>query len=164
MVKKIRTYEIIGYFFVGILGAFQHFFYEWFGHNKFVACFAPINESPWEHLKLIFFPMMLFTVFEYIILGEEAGNIVMLKYIGTLLAMFFTISAYYTYSGIIGKNYMIPDLIIFYLAIFIPPFLTVKKIRHMKNSNFFGLLLWVLTGALFVIFTFYVPQIGLFRN
>ncbi|MCI5911017.1 MAG: DUF6512 family protein, partial [Oscillospiraceae bacterium] len=66
--------------------------------------------------------------------------------------------------GIIGKNYMIPDLIIFYLAIFIPPFLAVKKIRHMKNSNIFGLLLWVLTGALFVIFTFYVPQIGLFKD
>lgn len=162
MIKKIKIYEIIGYIFVGIAGVLFHFFYDWFGNNKIIGSFCPINESPWEHLKLIFFPMMIYTIFEYLVLGEEAENIVLLKYLGTALAMIFTITAYYTYSGIIGKNYMIPDIAIFYISIFIPPFFTIKKVRHTKNNNITGLILWVSNAVLFVIFSFYTPEIGLF--
>lgn len=38
----------------------QHSVYEFLGENKIVGFFAPINESVWEHLKLAFYPMVVF--------------------------------------------------------------------------------------------------------
>ena len=53
---------IIGILFVAIFGTLLHFMYEWSGHKRFVSIFAAVNESTWEHLKLVFFPMLLTTI------------------------------------------------------------------------------------------------------
>ena len=47
---------------VAILGSLNHFLYDWTGGSSFAALFCPINESPWEHLKLLFFPFLFVTL------------------------------------------------------------------------------------------------------
>ena len=42
-----------------ILGTLLHFLYHWTGENGFIATFSATNESVWEHLKLVFFPMLV---------------------------------------------------------------------------------------------------------
>ena len=40
---------------VSLLGTLLHFTYRWSGRNPLIA---PVNESVWEHMKLLFFPML----------------------------------------------------------------------------------------------------------
>lgn len=54
--KKLKCCTIIGIIFVLVLGTIFHFLYEWTENNFVVGLFAPINESVWEHMKLVFFP------------------------------------------------------------------------------------------------------------
>ena len=63
--NKIRNYQIVSAIFVCILGTLLHFTYKFFGENNFVASFSAVNESVWEHLKLLFFPMLLTTIIGY---------------------------------------------------------------------------------------------------
>lgn len=50
-----------------ILGTLNHFLYDWSGKNPVIALFTPVNESVWEHMKLLFFPFLLLSLIEYII-------------------------------------------------------------------------------------------------
>ena len=54
--KKIRSYYIIGYLFTAAAGTLFHFVYDWTGQGAVAALFFPVNESTWEHMKLVFFP------------------------------------------------------------------------------------------------------------
>ena len=58
--KTLKTYMCIGIFFVITAGSLAHFFYDWSGHASIVGYFTPVNESIWEHMKLLFFPMLLY--------------------------------------------------------------------------------------------------------
>lgn len=64
---NFQTYFGIG--FVLVLGTLSHFFFDWSGENRLVGIFAAVNESTWEHLKLLFFPALLFWVSEWILLA-----------------------------------------------------------------------------------------------
>ncbi len=49
---------------ITILGSVLHFTYEWTGQNKFVAYFAAVNESTWEHIKLALSSIFFCTLFD----------------------------------------------------------------------------------------------------
>ena len=61
--KNLKSALIIGTIFVLITGILSHFVYDWSGQNFIVGFFSPVNESTWEHMKLSFFPMLLFSVY-----------------------------------------------------------------------------------------------------
>ena len=61
-IKKIQIFSII---FTFILGTLLHFTYKLSGNNQLVGVFSAVNESTWEHLKLVFFPMLLTIIIGY---------------------------------------------------------------------------------------------------
>ena len=64
MKKHLKQYTLIGIIFVTIAGTLSHFVYEWSGKNPFLALFLfPINETTWEHMKLVFFPSIVYATF-----------------------------------------------------------------------------------------------------
>ena len=50
-----------------VAGAFMHYFYSLSRKNVLVGLIAPVNESVWEHLKLIFLPMILWWSVYYMV-------------------------------------------------------------------------------------------------
>lgn len=63
----MRTNNQASYFFISfivftLLGSLLHFAYSMFGSNILVGMVSPVNESIWEHLKLIFFPCTAFAI------------------------------------------------------------------------------------------------------
>ena len=80
--KKILNYQIITIIISIILGTLLHFTYEWTGENKIIGIFSATNESVWEHLKLTFFPMLIFAIIGYFYLRKEANNYIEAKSIG----------------------------------------------------------------------------------
>ena len=69
------TNLLLGILFAIAAGILLHFAYEWSMENPFVALFAPVNESVWEHLKMLFFPVFLYTLFEQVNNIVLSGNI-----------------------------------------------------------------------------------------
>ena len=54
-----------------MIGTLSHFFYQWSGENFFVGLLSPVNETIWEHLKLLFFPALFYMLGEKVWLEER---------------------------------------------------------------------------------------------
>lgn len=156
--------HIIPYIFVTGLGVLAHFTYEWSGKNSIVGLFSPVNESTWEHLKLIFFPMLLLTVWN--ILSSHRGDYDFLpaRTTGILAAMGFTIVTFYTYIGVIGHNIDFINIIIYFLAV---AFGFWVENRMYEKTGFLNprtsLAVLFIVTLLFALFSYMTPHIGIFR-
>ena len=71
MKRKLFFWELGGFLFTGALGTLLHFVYEWSGGSALAACVSAVNESTWEHMKLLFFPMLLYSLF---LIGRLKGD------------------------------------------------------------------------------------------
>ena len=54
--KHLRDWEILGFLVVGGMGLLLHYAFDWSGGSRFVAAFAGVNDSTWEHMKLLYLP------------------------------------------------------------------------------------------------------------
>lgn len=50
-----------------LLCALFHFIYQWSGYNSIIGAIAPTNESIFQHVKMIFLPIMIFYLVTYLI-------------------------------------------------------------------------------------------------
>ena len=101
------------------IGCLLHFVYEWSGENVIVGLFSAVNESTWEHIKLLYIPFLLSAIIENIIYGRYFRNFFYSKLIGAIVGMFTIVSVYYTYTGIIGKRFAFVDISIFIIGVFV---------------------------------------------
>ena len=111
-----------------ILGTITHYLYEFTNKNCFVGLIAPINESVWEHLKLIVAPGILWW-FSYFY--TEACGIQWIVIDILILLIVFTIGqllALHVYRYSKGRNYIIP-IIVLGLIIFIFMIFTVYPLK-----------------------------------
>ena len=92
---------IWGFIIIGIVGTLGHFLYKWTGENTLVGYFFPVNESTWEHLKLLFFPTALFTLIEYFIIKDKDGYVPAAA-LSLIVGLISIVALFYTYSGVWG--------------------------------------------------------------
>ena len=166
MLKKnpVLIFEIISTFFIMILGIFLHFTFKWSNNNVIVGTFSAINESTWEHLKLIFFPMLITLVIGYFYKGKNISNYLFAKVLGIIVAILFTITFFYTYTGIIGKNFAIVDISSFFIAVVLGQYVAYKKMSLKSSCNKLTAIITLLVLYLcFLIFHIYT-KIGAYRN
>lgn len=69
--KKLLLYTIAGILFTSVTGTLAHFVYDWSGQNVLAGLFTPVSESTWEHMKLLFFPMLLYGFFTMFCLHKD---------------------------------------------------------------------------------------------
>ncbi len=163
--KSILKFQIISAIIVIILGTLLHFTYNWSNNNLFVGAFSSVNESTWEHLKLLFFPMLITTIIEYFYIGKNVPNFLCSKTLGVIVAILFTIIFFYTYSGILGTNYAFLNIATFFISVIIGEYLAYKLMLskfpcNKKKAITFLIILFFC----FIFFTYFPPQIGLFQN
>lgn len=167
MLKKnsILILEIISTIFIIISGILLHFLFEWSNNNTLVATFSPVNESVWEHLKLLFFPMLITTIIIYFYEGKNFSNYLCAKVLGIIVSIFFTIIFFYTYTGIIGTNYAIVDISSFFIAVILGQYVAYQKMQSISPCNK-KIAIIILLGlyVCFLIFTFFTPHIPLFKD
>lgn len=165
--KKIslKNVEIISFIIASILGVFFHFIYEWSNENPIAALFFPVNESTWEHLKLIFFPILLLSIAEYFLFGVQYKNFVFVKFLSAVIGMVITVVLFYTYTGVYGKNNDVINILIYFIAMILAYVFSYRSLRSKRfygipeQIGFYGFLLLFL---MFVIFTLFPPEIELF--
>lgn len=164
---SLKKAEIISFITASILGVIFHFVYEWSGENPVVSLFFPMNESTWEHLKLIFYPVLLLSIIEYFLLGIDYPNFFFAKFLSVLLGMIITVVLFYTYTGIYGKNSDGMNILIYFVSMAAAYLSSYRTIRSKKmygvpqKVGFWG---FVVLLFLFMLFSVFPPDIGLFRS
>ena len=74
MKKPIYIWQFFGFVFTGLMGVFLHFLFDITNGNIVAALFSAVNESIFEHLKLLFFPMFLYAIIESRYIGNDYKN------------------------------------------------------------------------------------------
>lgn len=100
--KNKRLTFLLRFLFVGLTGVLLHFTYDWSGENFFVGLFSSVNESTWEHLKLLFFPMLVLTIFETKKHSDNLTAFLSARTLGILSGMLFVVVVFYTFFGVTG--------------------------------------------------------------
>lgn len=151
---------------VGIFGTLWHFLYEWSGENMFIGMIAPVNESTWEHLKLLFFPVLIYSVIEYILWKDRPDNYISAAGIGLFCGMLAITAFFYTYTGILGFNIPALDISSYFIGLFVMLIIKSRIIRGKSFSSVYAagtaLFFIILTAVLFGIFSFNAPELGIF--
>ena len=165
MKREIWLWQLIGFGVTSLFGTLLHFLYEWLGKAIWIAPFSGVNESTWEHMKLLFWPMFIYAIVESFFFREREDfwNV---KLRGILLGLLLIPVLFYTYNGVIGKS---PDWInvaIFFISAAIAYIYETRLFNSTKVSG--GSDKWVVAlsviALLFVIFTFATPRLEIFKD
>ena len=166
MKRSIGIWQLIGFGVSTLGGTLLHFLYEWTDRSPLAASFSGVNESTWEHMKLLFFPMLAYA-FVQSLFFKERGDFWCVKLRGILLGLFLIPVIFYTYNGVIGTSPDWINIAIFFVSaaiVYIYEALRFKKgdvkCAHPKIAASILLLI----AVFFVIFTFKTPEIGIFED
>ena len=166
MKRSISLWQFLGFAVTSLGGTILHFLYDWLGKAAWIAPFSGVNESTWEHMKLLFFPMFIFAIIQGFFFRERK-DFWCVKLRGILLGLILIPVLFYTYNGVIGKSPDFINIAIFFIAAAITYVYETRLFNSgklsCKYSGFaFGALCAI--ALLFGLFTFITPRIGIFKD
>lgn len=150
-----------------ILAALLHFAYDLSGKNILVAVFSAVNESVWEHVKILVIPYLLWSIAVYYILRPNFKRLIVARCAGTLTIMLLTVCFFFIYSGVWGSHVLWIDILSAFLWIACGEIVSIRIINSDKNvSDIFPISAALLCLILVMLLCFSVspPKIGLFRD
>ena len=150
-----------------MLGTFLHFLFELSGNGIAAALVSAVNESIWEHMKLIYYPMLLFSLIQYRFWGREVASFWWVKLAGIMLGLVLIPVIYYVYTGIFGVSVDWFNITIFFLAAGAAFWLESKLFRRgwsFRIPEWAALVLILGISVVFTVLTFLTPQIPFFRD
>ncbi len=166
MKRSIGLWELMGFATVSLGGTVLHFLYEWLGKSVWAAPFSGVNESTWEHMKLLFWPMLIFALIQSFFFKEQP-DFWPVKLRGVLVGLSLIPIIFYTYNGVIGKSPDWLNISIFFISAAIAYLYEVRlfkegKLSRKRSKSALGALLVI--AMLFIVFTFAAPEIEIFKD
>ena len=166
MKQASSLWQAAGFALTTLGGTILHFLYDWTVGSIFAAPFSGVNESTWEHMKLLFWPLFLFALVQRLFFKDQE-NYWCIKLAEILLGLVLIPVLFYTYNGIFGQSADWINIAIFYFSaalIFLFEWWAFKKDRLPCKHPRLSFAAICLIGVLFVVFTFAPPQIPLFKD
>ncbi len=166
MNRSILKWELIGIAFIIVVGGAMHFVFELSGEWHPLAVIAAVNESTWEHLKLGFWPALIYFFVEYFYIRKSSRNFFFAKTIGILLIPVSITALFYAYTAFI-EDMLAIDLTIFVVAVVIGQLTSYKLLKMNplpKWTNGVGIALLVLMTAAFSTLTYHAPESPVFKD
>ena len=138
MERSILKWELIGIIVISVIGAILHFLFELSGEWYPVGVIAAVNESVWEHFKIGFWPALIYGIVEYPYLQRMVNNFFIAKAIG-IYAIPITIAVlFYSYTAIVGEDFLLADILIFIIAIVIGQLTSYKILTSRQWPSWFN--------------------------
>lgn len=166
MKRDISLWQFAGFVLSTLGGTLLHFLYDWTGKSILIAPFSAVNESTWEHMKLLYFPMLIFALVQSRFF-KERKDFWCVKLTGIMTGLALIPVLFYTYNGVFGKSPDRVNIAIFFIS---AAAAFIMETRLFKKDSVHCSLPWLafavicLTGILFAVFTFAAPQIPLFLD
>ncbi len=163
---SLLYWEFSGFLFISIAGFLSHFIFVWSGRNRLVGVFGAVNESVWEHQKLVFWPSVIFALTGSFFLAG-AYDFWFAKAVSIVFMPLFIICVHYAYKTLLGKRIIFVDISLFFIAAALGQFLSFRLMtaatvaEHMNNI---GIIVISFVSLLFITFTFYPIHIHIFRD
>ena len=168
MSRKLVLWEVGGYIFIGIVGAALHFTYEFSNFSSnLVAYFSAVNESTWEHLKMVFFPGLVFALIEYTYVRDLVRNYILAKTVSLFLMPLVITVGWYIYAPAVGRSIFPVDLALFYVAVLVGQIASYKILTMPPLPRHYFLNAWIVLIFMFIsfsTFTFFPPRIFIFEH
>lgn len=166
MKKSISLSQLLGFAVTSLGGTLLHFLYEWTGGSVFAALFSGVNESTWEHMKLLFVPMFIFAIMQSFFF-KDRDEFWCVKLKGILLGIILIPVLFYTYNGVIGHSPDWINIAIFFISAAVAYIYETRQFNNettvCKNPKLaIGIL--CIIALLFVVFTFWTPELEIFKD
>ena len=169
MLKRIKpeTYTLIGILVLFVVGSLFHFLYSLTGECFIVGLFVPINESIFEHTKMVVLPIFIWWFIFY--LFRKKDLFVNAWFTSALIAMISAIIAipmlFYFYSQAFGIESLVIDILILLASLAIGQILGLHYYRHGKGIEYhFAIVLMIVIIILFAFFTINPPAFPIFNS
>lgn len=144
------------------LGAALHFVYDMLPYPV-IASFAPINESIFEHVKLVFYSMLIIGIFVMVFIENQTLYTPTSLLIGTVISMLLMFMIYYFYRYGFGIESMFYDVMLLLAVQLIGNVVSKIIFNHqfeLQNSivvwSYLIIIIFILLG------TFMPPNIPMF--
>ncbi|MGM0366500.1 MAG: DUF6512 family protein [Actinomycetota bacterium] len=165
--KHILAWEISGVLFIFLFGALFHFIYELSGDAGWAAVVGAVNESTWEHIKIGFWPALIFAAIEFFVFGRRIRAFLFAKAVSFLAIMGLIIVLFYGYKYILGQHYLFLDILVFFIAILVAQIVSYRLMVMQKYNLWIrvaGITLIILQIAAYSLFSYFPPHMELFRD
>lgn len=166
-----KKWLIIVSLIVIVVGTLLHYVYHWSNENRMVGYLSPVNESVWEHLKLIVFPLMLAVAIEIIYLSRtnrSVNNPWTALFLSIAAGMVFIVVTFYTYTGAFTKeSKVVVDIGTFIVAAILSSFILhylFRLAKFDKQTEMIALAGLVATLLMVFYFTYHPPAVPLFEE
>ncbi|MBQ8719557.1 MAG: hypothetical protein IJY65_00810 [Clostridia bacterium] len=166
MKRTVWLWQLFGFAVTSLGGTLLHFLYEWTNKAVWIAPFSGVNESTWEHMKLLFWPMFIFAVIQSFFFVDYE-NFWCIKLRGILLGLISIPVIFYTYNGVFGKSPDWINIVIFFVAAalaYVYEGLALNRKKAWCKSPRIAFISLCIIAALFVVFTFLTPELAIFKD
>lgn len=166
--RRLLRVIVVGAVFMVLFGSALHFFYGWFGQSTLVGLLAPVNESIWEHAKLVFLPPLLWYVFMALSLERQrSSELIGASAVVLWFMPLFQIAFYYAYAAIAHGDLFVMDIVDFTLTVVLGQVLFYQlttRLHCTRGGRVAALLPVIALAGIFVVFTVLPPHVPLFMD
>ena len=139
-----------------ILGTSMHFVHHVPFFNRFMGYICPVKESVMAHMKMVFYPMLLLSI--YLVASRRDIRETGAPILGGLAVMPGIVAAFFAYWIFVRHELMFIDVII-YIAAMVGAVLLARRFRHSKPVRDLWLL-WIFLAVLIMVLTGYLTYHG----
>ncbi len=166
MKKKLIIWEFGGLIVSIGLWIFFHYGYEW-TKEMGLSLICAVNTSVWEHLKIGFFAIFILYLIQAFFIGRYLKNFWFAKLMGLLIVPLVTMILYYTYSGILGYEIPLVNIINGIIGFIVAQIISYFIISSEKEFHQYNMIwqIGILSLTLvFFVFTYYPLKLDLFKD
>ena len=158
--------QINSYLVAVSLGVLNHFLYELLNKPIFLVPFIPTDESVFEHLKLLFYPILVISIIEGVIKNYTLPSFISSRIISVIISSIFLVLFYYLVTLFNnGKGIDVLNIIsyfVFMLTTYIMSDSLYNEFETNKNFIKIGLVLLFISVIFLTFFSWYKPNLDFF--
>lgn len=161
MKLNLKNTRIISVFGIFLISFFSHFAYEILPNPLFSFLF-PVNESIWEHMKILFTSSLLYGIIDYIILKKnniKYNNYPFQLWFTSLIIIPIYLLIYLPLYKLIGESLIISITLLFIVYI-IKEIISynILKSNNIKILNTIAIPIIIIIYIVFIYLTYYPPH------
>ncbi|WDV44642.1 DUF6512 family protein [Clostridiaceae bacterium M8S5] len=165
MKKKFGFWYILKTSFViFIFASLIHSLYD-ITKLEFLKPFVPINESIWEHLKMMFYAGFIYGIIECFCGYKKYDNFLVARGTANIIITFLVPIVYYVYTYFTGKGYLWVDILNTFIISIVGQLIfryLLTSDKKLKQYSFIVIVFNILVILIFAYFTYYPLKLKIF--
>ena len=162
--RDLFLWQFAGFSLSTLAGTLLHFCYDWSGESVWIAPISGVNESTWEHMKLLFVPLFAWAILQSRFFKEHS-SFWCIKLVGITVGLVLIPVLFYTYNGAFGRSPDWLNITIYFVSAagaFGTEWWLLGRARPSSCRPRMAVAALCIIGILFVVWTFWPPAIPLF--